>query len=123
MVIYLHGDLGSGKTTLVRGVLRALGYHGRVKSPTYTLLEPYRAAGLDFRHFDLYRLQNREEWASAGFREEMDGHNISFIEWPERAQGRLPHADIEICFEILPKGRSVEISGCTLTGRECLEQL
>ena len=123
MVIYLHGDLGAGKTTLVRGALDALGYKGRVKSPTYTLVEPYHIAGLDLRHFDLYRLQDEEEWDSAGFRDEFDGHNIFFIEWPEHAQGLLPQADVGIVFEILPQGRNVEIRGCTPTGRECLEQL
>ncbi|HTN94350.1 MAG TPA: tRNA (adenosine(37)-N6)-threonylcarbamoyltransferase complex ATPase subunit type 1 TsaE [Gallionella sp.] len=123
MVIYLHGNLGAGKTTLVRGVLNALGYKGRVKSPTYTLVEPYHVAELDLRHFDLYRLQNKEEWVSAGFRDEFDGCNIFFIEWPGHAQGLLPHADVEIVFEILQKGRIVEISGCTTIGRECLEQL
>ena len=121
MVIYLHGDLGAGKTTLVRGVLNALGYKGRVKSPTYTLVEPYHVAGLDLRHFDLYRLQNEEEWDSAGFRDEFDGRNIFFIEWPECAKGFLPQADVGIVFEILPQGRNVEITGRTPTGRECIE--
>ena len=123
MVIYLNGDLGAGKTTFVRGVLNALGYKGRVKSPTYTLVEPYHIAGLDLRHFDLYRLQDEEEWDSAGFRDEFDGRNIFLIEWPEHAQGLLPQADVGIVFEILPKGRNVEIRGHTPTGRECLEQL
>ena len=123
MVIYLYGDLGAGKTTLVRGVLNALGYRGRVKSPTYTLVEPYHVAGLDLRHFDLYRLKNEEEWASAGFRDEFDGRNIFFIEWPGHAREMIPQADVEIVFEILPKGRSVKISGRTQTGRECIEQL
>jgi tRNA threonylcarbamoyladenosine biosynthesis protein TsaE len=123
MVIYLHGDLGAGKTTFVRSVINALGYKGRVKSPTYTLVEPYHIAGLDLRHFDLYRLQDEEEWDSAGFRDEFDGYNIFFIEWPEHAQGLLPQADVVIVFEILPQGRNVEIRGRTPTGRECLEQL
>jgi tRNA threonylcarbamoyladenosine biosynthesis protein TsaE len=122
IVIYLHGDLGAGKTTLVRAVLNALGYSGRVKSPTYTLVEPYNAAGLEFRHFDLYRLHDEEEWEAAGFRDEFDGHNIFFIEWPEHAQGLIPQADVEIMFEILPHGRNVEIRGNTPTGRECLKQ-
>ena len=122
MVIYLQGDLGAGKTTLVRGVLNALGYAGRVKSPTYTLVEPYRIAGLDLRHFDLYRLQDQEEWDSAGFRDEFDGHNIFLIEWPENAKGLIPEADLTIVFDILTHGRNIEITGNTLTGRECLKK-
>lgn len=121
IVIYLQGDLGAGKTTLVRGVLNALGYAGRVKSPTYTLLEPYQAAGLDLRHFDLYRMSNEEEWESAGFRDEFNGHNIFFIEWPDKARNLLPPADVEIVFEILPQGRRVEISGHTQIGKKCLK--
>ena len=123
MVIYLHGDLGAGKTTLVRGMLNALGYAGRVKSPTYTLVEPYQAAGLDLRHFDLYRLHNEEEWEAAGFRDEFNGRNIFFIEWPEKAQGLIPQADIEITFEILEQGRNTEIHANTEMGKQCLEQL
>jgi tRNA threonylcarbamoyladenosine biosynthesis protein TsaE len=123
MVIYLHGDLGVGKTTLVRGVLNALGYSGRVKSPTYTLVEQYCIAGLDLRHFDLYRLHDEEEWEAAGFRDEFDGHNIFFIEWPEHALGLIPPADVKIAFEISPRGRNVEIQANTSTGRECLKQL
>ncbi|MGB8409396.1 MAG: tRNA (adenosine(37)-N6)-threonylcarbamoyltransferase complex ATPase subunit type 1 TsaE [Gallionella sp.] len=123
MVIYLYGDLGAGKTTLVRGVMNALGYAGRVKSPTYTLVEPYRIAGLDLRHFDLYRLQDKEEWEAAGFRDEFDGHNIFFIEWPEHAPGLIPQADIKIRFEILPQGRNVVFQTGTTSGEECLKRL
>jgi len=123
MVIYLRGDLGAGKTTLVRGVLNALGYAGRVKSPTYTLVEPYRAAGLDLRHFDLYRLHDAEEWEAAGFRDEFDGRNVFLIEWPEKAHGLIPQADIEIAFEILEQGRNTEIHANTETGKQCLAQL
>ncbi len=123
MVIYLRGDLGAGKTTLVRGMLNALGYAGRVKSPTYTLVEPYHTAGLDLRHFDLYRLHDEEEWEAAGFRDEFDGRNIFLIEWPEKAQELIPRADIEIGFEILPHGRNAEIHANTETGKQCLEQL
>ncbi len=123
MVIYLQGDLGAGKTTLVRSVLNALGYNGRVKSPTYTLLEPYQVAGLDLRHFDLYRMNDEEEWESAGFRDEFNGRNIFFIEWPDKARNLLPTADVEVVFEILPQGRRVEILGHTQTGKECLKHL
>lgn len=124
MVIYLHGDLGAGKTTLVRDILRALGYRGRVKSPTYTLLESYHlAAGLNICHFDLYRLRDEEEWDTAGFRDEFDGHNIFFIEWPERAEGLLPQADLKIILEILAHGRHARIKACTSTGKECLKPL
>lgn len=121
MVIYLHGDLGAGKTCLVRGVLNALGYKGRVKSPTYTLLEPYRAGGFDLRHFDLYRLQNEDEWESAGFRDEFNGSNILFIEWPEKAA--VPPADLIIELEILPVGRCAVLKAITSTGQTCLKQL
>jgi len=123
MVIYLHGDLGAGKTTLVRGILNALGYAGRVKSPTYTLVEPYHTAGLNLRHFDLYRLHSDDEWEVAGFRDEFDGHNVFFIEWPENAHGLIPPADVEIDFEILPQGRKMEIHANTETGKQCLAQL
>ena len=123
MVIYLRGDLGAGKTTLVRGVLNALGYAGRVKSPTYTLVEPYQTAGLDLRHFDLYRLHDEEEWEAAGFRDEFDGQNIFFIEWPEKAQGLVPQADMEIAFEILAQGRNAVIHANTEMGKQCLDQL
>jgi tRNA threonylcarbamoyladenosine biosynthesis protein TsaE len=113
MVIYLRGDLGAGKTTLVRGILNALGYTGRVKSPTYTLLEPYHAGGFEVRHFDLYRLHDEEEWEAAGFRDEFDGRNIFFIEWPDNALGFIPPADMEIILEILEQGRNVEIRSNT----------
>ena len=123
MVIYLHGDLGAGKTTLVRGMLNALGYSGRVKSPTYTLVEPYHIAGLDLRHFDLYRIRDENEWESAGFRDEFDGHNIFVIEWPEKALNLIPQADVEIDLEILPRGRNAEIHANTEMGKQCLEHL
>ncbi len=123
MVIYLHGNLGAGKTTLVRGMLNALGYTGRVKSPTYTLVEPYHVAGLDLRHFDLYRLIDEEEWEAAGFRDEFDGHSVFLIEWPEHALGLIPQADVIIDFEILAEGRKVKIKANTAIGRECLKQL
>jgi tRNA threonylcarbamoyladenosine biosynthesis protein TsaE len=120
MVIYLHGDLGAGKTTLVRGILNALGYNGRVKSPTYTLLEPYQIGDLQLRHFDLYRFNSPEEWESAGLDDEIDGENIFLIEWPERAPGCLPPADIEVRFTILDEGRELKINANSHLGEQCL---
>ena len=123
MVVYLHGDLGAGKTTLVRALLHALGHAGRVKSPTYTLLEQYEAGGLHLRHFDLYRFRDEEEWEATGFRDEFDGHNVCLVEWPEKAQGLIPQADVDIFFEILPMGRNLIIRANTETGQECISAL
>jgi len=123
LICYLRGDLGAGKTTLVRAVLMTLGYNDRVKSPTYALVETYHVGGLDLRHLDLYRLHNETEWESAGFRDEFDGKNIFFIEWPERAQGFVPKADVEITFKILAQSREVTIYANTNLGKQCIEQL
>lgn len=123
LVVFLRGDLGAGKTTLVRGLLRALGYAGRVKSPTYALVELYEASGLNLRHFDLYRFRSADEWEAAGFRDEFNGENVCLIEWPEKAQGLLPQEDIVISFEILPHGRSAALQALTPAGEKCLEKL
>jgi tRNA threonylcarbamoyladenosine biosynthesis protein TsaE len=123
LVVYLRGNLGAGKTTLVRALLQALGYAGRVKSPTYTLVERYEAAGLHLRHFDLYRFRDADEWESAGFRDEFDGRNICLVEWPEQATGLLPPADISITFEILQDGREIVLHAYTDAGRKCLSAL
>jgi tRNA threonylcarbamoyladenosine biosynthesis protein TsaE len=123
LVIYLRGDLGAGKTTLVRALLNALGYQGRVKSPTYTLLEQYEAGGLNLRHFDLYRFRDATEWEGAGFNDEFNGQNICLVEWPEQAENLLPQADIEIHFEILPDGRNISLHALTDTGGKCLKDL
>lgn len=123
MVIYLRGNLGAGKTTLVRGLLRALGYAGRVKSPTYTLIELYDLAGLNLRHFDLYRLRDAQEWESAGFRDEFNGINICMVEWPEHAAELLPPADLEMNISILPEGRTLDLYAHTAAGKKCLAVL
>jgi tRNA threonylcarbamoyladenosine biosynthesis protein TsaE len=123
MVIYLQGELGAGKTTLVRGILNALGYHGRVKSPTYTLLEPYSVGDFELRHFDLYRLHSPAEWQEAGFDDEFDGKCIFLIEWPQQALGFLPAADLLVELEVLPVGRVLNIQANSTSGEQCLQQL
>ncbi len=123
LVVCLRGDLGAGKTTLVRALLRVLGYGGRVKSPTYTLVEQYEAGGLHLRHFDLYRFRDASEWEAAGFRDEFNGSNVCLIEWPEKAEGLLPPEDIDIVFEILPHGRNVTVLAHSPAGKKCLSAL
>jgi tRNA threonylcarbamoyladenosine biosynthesis protein TsaE len=119
-VVYLHGDLGVGKTTLVRALLGALGYNGRVKSPTYTLLESYEVSGLRLCHFDLYRFQDEHEWEAAGFRDEFDGRNVCLVEWPERAAALLPPADLEVRLEFAVVGRHIHLHAATELGKTCL---
>jgi tRNA threonylcarbamoyladenosine biosynthesis protein TsaE len=109
MAIFLYGDLGAGKTTLVRGVLRALGFEGRVKSPTYTLVESYMISSLYLYHFDLYRFKHEREWLDAGFDEIVNERNICFIEWPDRAGNLLPDADVTITLEFDGVGRRANI--------------
>ena len=121
LVVFLHGDLGAGKTTLVRGVLRGLGFEGRVKSPTYALVEVYEVSRLDFHHFDFYRFQDPREWNEAGFRETFDGRRVSFVEWPEKAHGLLPTADVEITLAIQDVGRVATLKANTPMGIRCLE--
>jgi len=110
LVIYLHGELGSGKTTLVRGVMRGLGFAGAVKSPTFTLIEPYTLAGLVVYHVDLYRLDDAQELEAIGIRDYLNGDSVLLIEWPERGQGELPDADARISITYRDAGRYVELS-------------
>jgi tRNA threonylcarbamoyladenosine biosynthesis protein TsaE len=121
--IYLSGDLGAGKTTLVRGLLRALGYRGRVKSPTFTLVELYSLSSLNLYHFDFYRFDDPQEWIDAGFREEFGGAGVCLVEWPEKAAGQLPPPDVRIRLDHANAGRDVRLAADTDEGRQCLERL
>ena len=121
--VYLQGDLGAGKTTLVRGALRALGYRGRVKSPTFTLVEVYCVSSLYFYHFDFYRFKNPQEWRDAGFREEFGGPGVCLVEWPEKAAGLLPAPDLTITLEHDGNGRRARLTSTSEQGRQCLDQI
>jgi tRNA threonylcarbamoyladenosine biosynthesis protein TsaE len=98
--IELHGSLGAGKTTFVRHLLHALGVQGRVKSPTYAVMEPYQLPGFDAWHFDFYRFDDPQEWEDAGFRDVFASPGLRIAEWPEKADGMLPPADLCIHIEI-----------------------
>lgn len=121
-LIELHGPLGAGKTTFVRHLLRALGVTGRIKSPTYALLEPYRVGGTDVAHVDLYRLSDANEWADAGLREALLEPGLRLVEWPERAGGRLPPADLALTIEPDDDGigRHVRADAFTPRGQDLL---
>jgi tRNA threonylcarbamoyladenosine biosynthesis protein TsaE len=123
LVVFLSGPLGVGKTTVVRGCLRALGYRGRVKSPTFALVEVYNVSRLYLHHFDFYRFEDPREWMDAGFRDMFDGGNVCLVEWPEKAGDRLPPADLAIQLEHTETGRQAHITAHTEAGRQCLHRL
>ena len=120
LAIHLRGDLGAGKTTLVRGVLRGLGWEGPVKSPTYTLLELYEVSRLLLHHFDFYRFREPQEWSDAGFRETFNGRTVSLIEWPEKAGDLLPPPDVDIVLESSGAGRNASLHSHSARGQKCL---
>jgi tRNA threonylcarbamoyladenosine biosynthesis protein TsaE len=124
MSVHLSGDLGSGKTTLARGILRGLGFAGKVKSPTYTLVEPYIDSRLTLYHFDFFRFREPGEWRDAGFRECFNERSICLVEWPEKADGLLPAPDLRIRLAAPPAGgRDATLEAQTEAGRACLTEL
>ena len=124
MVIWLDGDLGAGKTTLVRGLLRAAGDSGPVKSPTYTLVEVHVVSGLHFYHFDFYRFNQAEEYLDAGLDEYFSGSGICLVEWPDKAAPYLPAADMRIELRVADAGagggRVAHLTAAGARGRSCL---
>jgi len=121
LVIFLRGDLGAGKTTFARGFLRGCGIEGIVKSPTYTLVEPYQFDDKKMcYHFDLYRLTHGEELEFTGARDHFDGRSTCLVEWPEKAEGFLPTPDIDCQLEYHPQGRSASFSGLSDKGKEVM---
>jgi len=128
MVVTLSGDLGTGKTTLVRGLLQALGWTGPVKSPTYTLVEHYPFSSLYFYHFDFYRFTDPEEWETAGLAECFRDDAVCVIEWPERVGDLLPLADLAITLAHPPQptpndGREAALEARTARGERCLSAM
>lgn len=127
LTIYLHGDLGAGKTTLTRALLHSAGYVGHVKSPTYALAEPYSLiiAGRPLKviHFDLYRMASPEEFLEAGFREDFNESNVCIVEWPEKAETVLPSPDINVFLNVAGQGRDVKLQALSDKGFKCLDRL
>jgi tRNA threonylcarbamoyladenosine biosynthesis protein TsaE len=121
MIIALSGELGAGKTTLVRGMLRALGWTDAVKSPSYTLVEHYLISSLYFYHFDFYRFDGPAEWESGGFAEYFRPDAICVIEWPERVAPMLPVPDIAMRLAYANRGRTISLTASTGPGRACLD--
>jgi tRNA threonylcarbamoyladenosine biosynthesis protein TsaE len=127
VVVTLSGDLGAGKTTLVRGALRALGWHGPVKSPTYTLVEHYPFSSLYFYHFDFYRFADPSEWETAGFADSFRPDAVCVIEWPERVADLLPPPDLALTLahvaDARAAGRHLTLDARTETGERCLNAM
>lgn len=122
-VLHLRGDLGAGKTTLARGLIRALGQAGRIKSPTYSLVELYPLSSLNLYHFDFYRFKDREEWLSSGFRDYFNPQSACVVEWPERAGDALAPPDLDVLLEIQDQGRHATVEARSPAGSSWLSQV
>jgi tRNA threonylcarbamoyladenosine biosynthesis protein TsaE len=122
-VLFISGELGAGKTTLVRGLLRGLGYAGRAKSPTYALVEPYSFSRLDLYHFDFFRFKDRSEWLNSGFREHFNPHTLCVVEWPEKAGGLLSPPDLHITLEFDGEARRARLEARSPAGEVWLSSL
>ncbi len=122
LIVYLNGDLGAGKTTLTRGFVRGMGHKGNVKSPTYTLVEPYELPPWQVYHFDLYRLGDAEELEYMGIRDYFAENCCCFVEWPEKGAGILAKADIVIELSYQDEQRLIKLDACSLRGEAVLQQ-
>lgn len=123
LLILLNGDLGAGKTTISRGILQGLGHQGAVKSPTYTLVEPYQLAIGKIYHFDLYRLTDPEELEHIGFSDYLSEAKLCIIEWPENGGSYIPLPDLSIGIQLNGSGRQVTLDSSTESGKRCINLL